>query len=231
MSKQRALQLLGFALGLFLIAGCDNQNSDLWDGSQSAGRFRKSNRDFWGHEGDLKQSFSDDQLTEVAKEEFIPLSEDDLQASFVETAVAQSAEMPGEDGSSLPSLDHFRAPLAALQNLFQNLYFYTDEYTLKGDEQLQAITKIAQHLKEHPELYVTVSGHCDERGPQAYNFSLGAKRANFVRTALVKEGVNPNQIFTISYGKEQPVIAGHAPQDWAKNRRAEFKLFDKKSGL
>lgn len=231
MNKQRALSLLGLALGLFLIAGCDNQNSDLWDGSQSAGRFRKSNRDFWGHEQDLKQSFSDDQVAQVEKEEFIPLSEDDLHTSFTETSIAQSSEMPGEAGSSLPSLDRFHAPLAALQNLFQNLYFYTDEYTVKGDEQLEALMKIADYLKAHPDVYVTIGGHCDERGPQAYNFSLGAKRANFVRTTLVNKGVSPNQIFTISYGKEQPVTVGHAPQDWAKNRRVEFKLFDKANGL
>jgi len=86
---------------------------------------------------------------------------------------------------------------------------------------------MATYLKAHPHTYVIVEGHCDERGPEAYNLALGTRRAQHVRSLLIQHGVNVDQLHTISYGKEQPEAYGHSPQDWAKNRRAHFKIYEK----
>ena len=72
-----------------------------------------------------------------------------------------------------------------------------------------------------------VEGHTDERGPEAYNLSLGTRRANSVRTLLIQKGVDLNQVHTISYGKERPDDNSHTPDAWSKNRRAEFKIYQK----
>ncbi len=72
-----------------------------------------------------------------------------------------------------------------------------------------------------------VEGHTDERGPEAYNLSLGARRANYVRTLLVQKGVDHNQLHTISFGKERPAEMGHNSEAWSKNRRAQFKIYKK----
>ncbi|MGE5196373.1 MAG: OmpA family protein, partial [Anaerolineae bacterium] len=89
------------------------------------------------------------------------------------------------------------------------------------------IDKIASYLKEHKDTFIFVLGHCDERGPEAYNLALGSRRANTIRSLLVQKGVDLNQIHTISYGKERPIDAGHTPEAWQKNRRAEFKVYQK----
>lgn len=57
--------------------------------------------------------------------------------------------------------------------------------------------------------------------------SLGARRANYVRSHLVSKGVNLNQIHTISYGKEKPLDSSHSAQAWTKNRRAQFSIYEK----
>lgn len=82
-------------------------------------------------------------------------------------------------------------------------------------------------MRSHPNTYVFVEGHCDERGPEAYNLSLGAKRGNAVRNLLINEGVDPDHIFTISYGKERPLVFEHHEEAWAQNRRAEFKVYNR----
>ncbi len=92
---------------------------------------------------------------------------------------------------------------------------------------MATMEKVAEYLKSHPNVYLFVSGHCDERGPEAYNLSLGARRANYVRSLLVQKGVNPERVHTISYGKERPADLGHSQDSWSKNRRSEFRIYQK----
>jgi len=66
---------------------------------------------------------------------------------------------------------------------------------------------------------LTIEGHADERGTREYNLALGDRRANAVRDYLVAQGVAPDRIRTISYGKEHPQTAGHDESAWAQNRR------------
>jgi peptidoglycan-associated lipoprotein len=44
---------------------------------------------------------------------------------------------------------------------------------------------------------------------------------------LVQKGVDPERIHTVSYGKERPVDLGHTQEAWAKNRRGEFRVYQK----
>jgi peptidoglycan-associated lipoprotein len=71
---------------------------------------------------------------------------------------------------------------------------------------------------------VTIEGHCDERGTNAYNMALGQRRADAAKDFLVNLGVDATRLTTISYGEEQPVDYGHNEEAWAKNRRDHFVL-------
>ena len=71
---------------------------------------------------------------------------------------------------------------------------------------------------------MVISGHCDERGSADYNLALGPSRANGVRDQLVKLGVAPARIKTISYGKEKGFCDEMTEQCWQQNRRAHFSL-------
>jgi peptidoglycan-associated lipoprotein len=92
---------------------------------------------------------------------------------------------------------------------------------------MKIIDGIAAYMKNHPNVYVSVVGHCDERASEAYNLALGTRRSNYVRTLLIQRGVNKERVHSSSYGKEQPVDLGHSPSAWARNRRAEFKIYEK----
>jgi peptidoglycan-associated lipoprotein len=71
---------------------------------------------------------------------------------------------------------------------------------------------------------VKLEGNCDEFGSDEYNYALGLKRANTVKTALVNDGMNPDSITMVSFGESNPVCLEKTSECWQKNRRVEFKL-------
>ena len=93
------------------------------------------------------------------------------------------------------------------------------------------ITDIAAWLNQNKAAKLTVEGHCDERGTIDYNLALGEKRAESVKSQLVKAGVKDDRIKTISYGKEAPADPGHTEAAWAKNRRAHFKIDERRAEM
>jgi len=94
-----------------------------------------------------------------------------------------------------------------------------DRYDLK-DEGRATIQRQAAWMKMHPEVAVSVEGHCDERGTREYNLALGSRRATASKDYLVSLGVDAARVSTISYGKERPVCVESAESCWSINRRA-----------
>ena len=78
----------------------------------------------------------------------------------------------------------------------------------------------AAFLASHPQLTITLEGHTDEQGSREYNLALGEKRATAVRDYLVINGIDPDRIKVISYGKEKPAVIGSNGMAYSKNRRA-----------
>lgn len=104
----------------------------------------------------------------------------------------------------------------------KTVYFDFDKYELKN-EATQTLSQNAKIIMEN-NLSIIVEGHCDERGTQQYNLSLGQKRANTVKDYYIRLGVDPSKIATISYGEEMPVCYDKNEDCWALNRRAETKV-------
>ena len=69
-----------------------------------------------------------------------------------------------------------------------------------------------------------IEGHCDERGTEEYNRALGERRALAIREYLVRAGVNPEKVHTVSFGEDKPAALGHDESSWSQNRRGEFIL-------
>ncbi|HAN31376.1 MAG TPA: cell envelope biogenesis protein OmpA [Myxococcales bacterium] len=76
-------------------------------------------------------------------------------------------------------------------------------------------------IRERKVVSVTIEGHCDERGTDAYNLELGNRRAQAVRRFLKNLG-SGLKIRTVSYGKTRPLCTGPDESCWERNRRAEF---------
>ena len=96
--------------------------------------------------------------------------------------------------------------------------------SLLSDQARQILHGKAEYLRTNPEIVVTVEGHCDDRGTNAFNIGLGERRAESVKMFLVDLGIGTNRLNTVSYGEERPIAVGHDEASWAKNRRAQFVI-------
>jgi peptidoglycan-associated lipoprotein len=111
--------------------------------------------------------------------------------------------------------------LFAEANGRQDVFFDVDQYSIRPDQQ-STIVNDAKFLNQHPDLYVMIEGHCDELGSTDYNLALGDIRANEVKEALVKAGVDSTRIDTVTYGKERPFCRESSENCWKQNRRAHI---------
>lgn len=109
---------------------------------------------------------------------------------------------------------------------FTPVYFGFDSTVVPSDE-IGKIDQVAQHLTDKTDRVVVVEGHCDERGSNEYNMSLGENRSIIIRNYLIQSGISEDRIQTRSYGEEKPAADGHDESFWSKNRRGEFAIYQK----
>jgi len=146
-------------------------------------------------------------------------SEDAVSASV--DAKADSAEAQHTSQTPQAAADAGTSAESAFRD--ERIYFDFDSALLTGPATQRLMGK-ADYLRQHADVTVTVEGHCDARGTEAYNMALGQRRAEAVKRFLLELGIRPERVETISYGEEQPAVPGADESAWAKNRRAEFLI-------
>jgi peptidoglycan-associated lipoprotein len=104
-------------------------------------------------------------------------------------------------------------------NVGDRVFFETDQTDLTPQARA-TLDKQAQWLQQYGNYTFTIEGHADERGTREYNIALGARRAQTVRDYLAAQGIQPNRMRTVSYGKERPVAVCNDISCWSQNRRA-----------
>jgi peptidoglycan-associated lipoprotein len=111
------------------------------------------------------------------------------------------------------------SPQDFVVNVGDRVFFESDQTELTAQAR-GTLDRQAQWLANYNRYSFTIEGHADERGTREYNFGLGAKRADAVRTYLASRGIDPARMRTISYGKERPVAVCNDISCWSQNRRA-----------
>ena len=85
------------------------------------------------------------------------------------------------------------------------------------------LDQIAVALKSNPQVgRIRIEGHTDNIGGAGFNLQLSQERAESVRAALIKRGVDGNRLSTRGLGETRPVAPNRSPAGRAKNRRVEF---------
>jgi peptidoglycan-associated lipoprotein len=115
-------------------------------------------------------------------------------------------------------------PVPASEFTVESVLFSYDSYQI-AESEVSKVEKVAEFMKKVTEVKLVTEGHCDERGSNEYNMSLGEHRALAVRAYLVGLGIDGSRIQTRSFGEEKPKNAEHGESAWRENRRVEFALF------
>ena len=106
----------------------------------------------------------------------------------------------------------------------ESIHFAFDEAAIELEFE-NTLDSLAEVLRLHPEWKIRIEGHTDSMGTEAYNQDLSQRRANAVKTYLIKTGVTPTQLVdAVGLGLTEPVADNSTPEGRYKNRRVEFKL-------
>lgn len=91
-----------------------------------------------------------------------------------------------------------------------------------------ALDKLAQFIKERPQLAVEVQGHTDNRpisnSRYPSNWELSVDRATQVARALIAMGVDPQQLSVKGFGEYHGLFPNTSDENRLKNRRVEIQF-------
>lgn len=103
------------------------------------------------------------------------------------------------------------------------LNFDFDKWNIK-----EQYIPVLENLKEFilaNDYEVSIEGHTDWIGSNAYNKNLSLKRANSTKEKLIELGLPAERIMGISgEGEEKPIATNETAEGRAQNRRVEFHL-------
>lgn len=116
-----------------------------------------------------------------------------------------------------------RATEQGLQLAFGPAFFdyNTAELGVEGKEE---VWRIARLLHQKPRAPVTIEGHTDAVGSSGYNLALSMARADAVKDALIRYGVDADRLSVAAMGEAVPVAYNSTEDGRAKNRRVEIVI-------
>jgi len=120
------------------------------------------------------------------------------------------------------------APAEAKRIILRGINFDFDKSNIKS-EFAPVLDEAAQILQDNPNVNVTIEGHTDSIGSDAYNQRLSERRAKSVKQYLVSRGVDAGRLDTVGKGESEPIADNTKngrdnPEGRAMNRRAELKV-------
>lgn len=149
------------------------------------------------------------------------------------TSVTELEVKPQEDLKATISLNKRpKAPnvtvVANEVKLKKQVHFAHDAATIEPDS-AALLEEIADVLKSRQEIAkVEIQGHTDNTGSPVYNQRLSQQRADAVRDALVKLGIEGSRLDAKGYGQDKPLVPNVSPANRAKNRRVQLMITQKK---
>ena len=104
------------------------------------------------------------------------------------------------------------------------LTFASSSYAIR-EESYQEVIDFAKFLEENTQYKVEIVGHTDSVGKKAGNMTLSQGRANSVKEALIKEGIDASRLKSRGRGELDPIANNRTKEGRQTNRRIEVKLY------
>lgn len=104
-----------------------------------------------------------------------------------------------------------------------NFGFDRDKLTTRGRDALAGFVSSVKALNVAPQA-VTITGHTDSIGSDAYNQKLSLRRANSVAGFLTSQGINRAVMNISGKGESQPAASNKSKAGRAQNRRVDINV-------
>src|SRR6185295_19251019 len=106
------------------------------------------------------------------------------------------------------------------------LHFHFEYNSIDLEEETEEfLTGLSATLKEDKNLKLKITGHTDNIGPEKFNQKLSIKRAEAIRSFLLKRGIEGERLEALGKGMTEPLNKNETDDDRAKNRRVEILLY------
>jgi len=116
-------------------------------------------------------------------------------------------------------------PIPVVRVVFPEDAFFNTDSATPLPKSLAIIQLIAQNMRRDvPDAALTILGHTDATGTDAYNMELSKRRALAVMAILARLGAEPQQMTTVAIGEHQPIAPNDTDRGRALNRRVEFLI-------
>jgi outer membrane protein OmpA-like peptidoglycan-associated protein len=166
------------------------------------------------------------QETETAKQEASTARDTAAKAEAEAARIRQKAqaEVDRLEAALGKIAETRRTALGLVMNLgSDHLKFEFDKAELKPEDR-ELLSRIAGILVTSHDYTISVNGHTDDVGSDAYNKKLSERRAQAVMDYLVQAGLPPAILSVEGHGKALPLVPGQSDAARAKNRRVELGL-------
>ncbi|QKG55583.1 OmpA family protein [Hymenobacter sp. BRD128] len=84
------------------------------------------------------------------------------------------------------------------------------------------LNQMVQILNDYPDYSLSIAGHTDSKGDEAYNLRLSYERAASARKYMLEHGIPAERIESRGYGKTKPIADNKTAAGQALNRRVDF---------
>ena len=85
--------------------------------------------------------------------------------------------------------------------------FFTTNSAATGSTSMDKLVRVALAMQKNPDLKITLTGHADSRGSEAYNEKLAMRRAEAVKKYLVRNlGIAEGRITTAAKGENYSFV-------------------------
>jgi len=113
-----------------------------------------------------------------------------------------------------------------------NIYYENQRSTV-DEKKSPGLKEIIDLMIDQPYIVVEIGSHTDANGEEGFNLDLSRKRAESVKSYLVKKGIPADRLTTKGYGESQPINRCKegvkcSDEELAANRRTEFKVVGQK---
>jgi OOP family OmpA-OmpF porin len=140
----------------------------------------------------------------------------------LEGMLKKPANMPntGDDMGPVSALEGASGTMKAEDAMYL-VFFDFNKYNITSGAE-SVLDAVAAEVKKRGKTSIEVVGHTDTSGSNAYNERLAIRRANAVKTALAKRGIDVKEVTTEGRGERELLVKTADGVREPANRRAQI---------